>query len=325
MQEKRLLRLVLVFVLVLSPAFVATSLFAAKKPPPPEKILRGFRGEAKLIARQWLRHEKKITALEFIPGEKGRFWNMGSLQATLVDGRRVSIDAENDFSGRNPGLIRDDLDALKFKIETSALSTREYRELLARKIELDKRLTSEQKILEKEIQQEIALRLEDALEEELLPVEKLTLKKMRKRYERAIKRRITSEIENEVKRDFPNAGQEKLKLEIAARLDRQGRQRIKKALRKKIMALSRSGGEEAPEMEIFTKKTVALTRARITAQVRAEFAAKKSRELNHLRRIARGGHMSPRKKQDNVLEKLKKMLGWDRFGVWIKNSLPNIP
>lgn len=311
MQEKKLLWLVLTFILVLPPALTATSVFAVKEPVAPEKTLKGFRGEAKLIARQWLRHEKKFTSLEFIRGEKGRFWNMGLLAGTLADGRRVSIDVENDFSGRNPGLLRDHLEALKFKAETSALSKRQYKALLAKRVKFHKRLAAEQNALEKEIQQKIELRLEEILDKELPAAEKSVLRKMEKAFMPEIRKQIVKEIEDEVKQKFPSASPEKLNFEITSKMNKQSGQRIKKALREKIIAVNLSAEGGTPEMRKFTEKIITYYRPRITAEVRAEYAMKRSRKLGRLKHIARGGRATLEGKHDTFLGKLKGLLGWN--------------
>ena len=313
MEIKKVFQLILTLTLFFLMVCDVSSDVAIKPGPSSQKIVKGFRGEAKVMARQWLQKEKKIVSLKFTSGNKGQFWNKGILEGKLTDGTIVSVVVVNDFSDRTPGMIFDHLKALKFKAETSVYSSEQYKKLIAEKVKFHNRLAKREQALEKEIKRKIEKRLIEVLENDLPADEKLVLMVIKKELEPEIRKEVVIEIEGEVRREFHEVSAEKLNLEITAKLNKESRQRIKKKLQEKILKLKRDFEGSTPEIRTeirkFIEKLVTYYRPNIESKLRVQYAAHRSNELYQLRKVSREGAVRILQKKENFLGKIKKMLG----------------
>ena len=136
------------------------------------KTINGLIGEARVIADFWLKKEKEFISLKFIPSKKRKFIKLGTLVGQLQSGEVISIEIQEDFNSSNPGMIREHLNALKYRAEILPLG----KEALKKQLNLRKdfkawRISNEEK-LQDQIKSEINDRIQRNPKRRISPSQK---------------------------------------------------------------------------------------------------------------------------------------------------------
>lgn len=252
------------------------------------KIVKGLSGEVKTIARQWLKKNEAFVSIEFKPGNKGRFGNMGILSGRLKDGQGISMEVEDDFSRRNPGMIIDHLNALRYKVKISAFTPGEWKKQLVRKRRSRWKIEREKIRVELRIQHEVERKLKVILEKELSEGEQKIFELMKKEFEPQMRLKMAAKIRSEVEKEFLGADRRALEKAVSKKVNEEMEERIDNALNEKI-------ANENPGFEAGTgaarkiiQQTINKHKQRITMEVRAKYTKKRREKLERLKKIARG-------------------------------------
>ncbi|MFQ5717033.1 MAG: hypothetical protein ACE5GQ_08015 [Nitrospinales bacterium] len=263
------------------------TLSAEEKTPPasssPRKIVKGFDGKAKRLARQWMLKDNTFTSIEFIPGNGGQFWDVGLLEGKLRSGKQVSIEIPEDFNGRNPGMIFDHLNALKFKAVASSFTRGEWKEQVTRAEKLRQKRERKQREMEEEIQRKIDARLKKILREESNSAAKSILAKVRKRIKKEERGKLVKQIEAEAKQAFPEASWQKLQLETIRKMNEELEARLNDIVEERLVAEQFESALFSDETGHRAVRIIERDKARVAAEVNAEYALKRKKALERLR------------------------------------------
>lgn len=295
MTRKHKTPLVLGLLLSLLALWVGT-LSAEEKTTPasssPRKIVKGLDGKAKHLARQWMLKDNTFTSIEFIPGNSGQFWDVGFLEGKLKNGKQISIEVPKDFNGRNPGMIFDHLNALKFKAVRSSFTREEWKEQLTRLEKLRQKSENKQRETEEEIQRKINARLKKILNRESNSTAKSLLAKVRKDIAKEERKKLVKIIEAEIRQTFPKASRQKFHLETTRKMNKELEGRLEDIVEKKLMAEQFESALLSDSTKHRAVRIIERHKARITVEVNTEYELKRKKALDRLR-LKKGAREKP--------------------------------
>ena len=195
---------------------------------PSDDLVKGFQGEARTLAKQWFQKQKLFTSIEFLSGSLGKFWDKGTLVGRMKNGNEISIEIPDDFSRDNPDMILDHLRALAYRADISVFNRQEWKKHMMETRELQRKIEQANAAFDKKIEKIIKQRLLRHMKDQLSSADRGTIENARSDLELILTRKVTQQIEGEVKRKFPKANEAKVAEETDKKTALELESRVKK-------------------------------------------------------------------------------------------------
>ncbi|GEM_PF-3240109 len=270
------------------------------------KEVIGLTGAPMLLAERWIEKQKDFVKVEFEPGKKGAYLTNGTLTGTTEDGKTVEISVPEDFNTDTPGMILDHLRALRSRLDSSEVSRQELKEQLARNVKLKKEWAKRKLKIEKQIKKAIDARIDEVFENELSSADRSVMANLETELDSVLRSNIVKEIEDEVRKDFPDADLQELDREINKRVDKELNVRVKEEIHQLILTEKLGNNPDFEEARKLVHRIVSRNKPKIEAEVRSMVQAQERELYIKLKNKILYGIIPPEEMDNSFLGKLKR-------------------
>ena len=269
------------------------------------KTVIGLYGETKTLSEDWLKRQSDFISLEYISNGKDRFFTKGTLSGILINGKIVSIDIQEDFFDKDPGMILDHLNALRHRSRIESFVKKDLKRQFIVSEELRKWMETSESAWEEKRKQKINSQLTELLQKDLSTAEKEVISRLEKELEPKIQKMVSAKIEIEVRKEFPGLTQNRINRLITQKKDRELINRVEREMENTILNEIKDDSSEWKEASPLIHRVISQNRLKITSQVNAEHAALKNKRLKAMRkRFNEEGRVWSKKKPVSLFKKI---------------------
>tara|TARA_B100000686_G_C16802584_1_gene987262 strand:- start:1807 stop:2892 length:1086 start_codon:yes stop_codon:yes gene_type:complete len=276
------------------------------------KTVIGFYGLAKSMAEDWLEQQSEFISLEYISTGRERFFSKGTLSGVLSNGNTVSIEIQEDFYDGYPGMILDHLNALRHRARMESFVKKDLKRQFIVSEEFRVWMEAIETELEKKRQQEINKRLKKLLQSELSTIELGVIMKLEEKLQPNIRKMVSTQIEMEVRREFPSLSPNRMDRMITRKNDRELIKRVENELENTILNEATDDSSEWNAASPLIHRVMSQHRFKVITQVNAEYAALRIKRLKAMRkRFGEEGRVWSKKKTVGSFKKI--LLGIEKW------------
>ena len=248
------------------------------------KSIQGLYGKPKTLAEIWLKSQNDFISLKFVMKGKSKFFSTGILSGTLIDGEVVSIQINQDFFSKNPGMIHDHLRALRHRAEVESFSKEELKSQFILNSKFRVWAKEGEEKWDKKRKKEINDHLIKVLHEELSTEEASIVANFEKQLEPIIRKRLILQIENEIKNQNPELAPSKIEKLITRKINKDLNHSLKMELEDTMLNKEANVNSEGLEAKNLIYKALSKHRTRIVTEINSKNAIAKVKQIKAMKK-----------------------------------------